>query len=195
VTGIHPATAYRTDGVQEAPPMQHRHSIALALFVLLLSPSLLWAKPKTITVTIDSAPRAAMLYDRESGRYIGDTPYRLKVTVEGCQNMPGLQARWASGATAEITFLTVCAHGGGKQSYRFERPTEAPNLATDIQIAQAVQAQKEAHDYAMAAIITQAFQNFNVGMANYAATSALLYRPAVSCLTIPSRVAIQTWCR
>lgn len=35
VTGIHPATAYRTDGVQEAPPMQHRHCLTLTLICFL----------------------------------------------------------------------------------------------------------------------------------------------------------------
>jgi len=175
--------------------MKHRHFTAIALAVLCLSPSLLWAKPKTITVTIDSAPRGAMLYDLASGSYMGDTPYRLKVTVDtivGCQDGPGLQARWASGATAAIDFLTVCAHGGGKQSYRFERPGDAPDLATDIQTAQYQQAQKDARDYALAAIIMQAGQNFSTA---YAAGMAQWYRPAVSCLTIPSSIAIQTWCR
>jgi hypothetical protein len=177
--------------------MQHRYSIVLVSAMLGLSAVPVWAKSTTITVTIDSAPRAAMLYDRESGRYMGDTPFRLKVTVEterGCQDLPGLEVRWASGATASIDFLTVCAKAGGKQSYRFERPTDAPNLATDMQIAQAVQAQKDANDYAMAMIITQAFQNVNAGIANYAATSALLYRPAVTCLTIPGHLSTQTWC-
>jgi hypothetical protein len=172
--------------------MKHRHFTPLVLAILVLSPSLLWAKPKTIKVVVDSAPQVAMLYDRSTGRYMGDTPYRLKVTVVGCRNLPGLEVRWASGATAAIDFLTVCARGGGKQSYRFERPSEAPDLAVDIQVAHAKKAQDEANSYAIAAIITQASQNFS---AAYAAGMTQWYRPAVSCLTIPGSIAIQTWCR
>jgi len=175
--------------------MQHTHCIALALVCSVLLPASLWAKPKTITVTIDSAPRAAMLYDHATGRYIGDTPYRLKVTIDttvNCQDLPGLQVRWASGATASIEFLTVCHKAGGKQSYRFERPVEAPDLATDIQTAQYRQAQAEANSYALAAIILQAGQNFSTA---YAAASVPVYRPSVTCLTIPGSIAIQTWCR
>ena len=167
----------------------------LALVILTSLSSPVWAKSKTITVTVDSAPQVAMLYDRSSGRYIGDTPYRLKVivdTVLGCQDLPGLEVRWASGATAAIDFLTVCAGGGGKQSYRFERPAEAPDLAIDIQVAHAKKAQDEANSYAIAAIIMQAGQNFSTA---YAAGMAQWYRPAVSCLTIPGSLYTQTWCR
>ncbi len=163
----------------------------LTALVFVLCPSLLWAGPKKVTIVVDSVPRQALLYDRDTEQYIGTTPFRLKTTIDpalGCQDHPGLLARWASGAHAEFTFVTICPKNGGTQHLRFDRPLDAPDLAVDLQIAQAKQAQDEAEALAVLSIIT-------ASVTNAANAYRPIYVPPVTCLTIPSRVAIQTWCR
>ncbi len=162
---------------------------------LVLCPSLLWAGPKKVTIVVDSAPRQALLYDRDTEHFIGTTPFKLKTTINpalGCQNHPGLLARWASGAHAEFAFVTICPKNGKTQHLRFDRPIDAPDLALDLQIAQAKEAQDQAQAIALASIITASITN----AANaYANAYRPIYTPPVTCLTIPSAYAVQTWCR
>ncbi len=167
----------------------------LTLALVLLCPSLLWAGPKQVTIVVDSTPRQALLYDRDTEHFIGTTPFKLKTTIDptlGCQNHPGLLARWASGAHAEFTFVTICPDKGKTQHLRFDRPIDAPDLALDLQIAQAEKDRKDMQAYAIASIITASAASFSTAYAN---AYRPIYTPPVTCLTIPSGYAVQTWCR
>ena len=81
-----------------------------------------------LKVTYSSDPPGATLY--ENGRPLGYTPYTLNYgssPIESfkrgqCVALTGTSVKWASGAEASATNLTVCPTQGLSQSYIFIRP-------------------------------------------------------------------------
>lgn len=93
-----------------------------------------------LKVTYSSDPPGATLY--ENGRPLGYTPYTLNYgssPIESfkrgqCVALTGTSVKWASGAEASATNLTVCPTQGLSQSYIFIRP-DVPGREIDAQFA------------------------------------------------------------
>jgi hypothetical protein len=82
-----------------------------------------------IQVAYHSDPPGATLY--QDGKPRGATPTVLTYPVDqafkagGCTKLRGTSVKWASGARAEVSYLTVCAKHGYEQHYTFSRPDVA----------------------------------------------------------------------
>lgn len=91
-----------------------------------------------LRVVYHADPQGATLY--QDGRAMGQTPMELTYQPEqafksgGCQQLRGTEVKWASGATAAISSLQVCAHQGWLQHYKFNRP-DAPGRDIDLNYA------------------------------------------------------------
>lgn len=180
--------------------MQHRHCLTLVA-VLWLIPSLAFAGPKKVTVTVSSSPEAALLYEitPDGERYWGQTPFRLQYALNGsndCQAMQGLRVRWASGASEEITFLTICPKIGKNQTFMFTRPPSVPDAAIDWTLAQQAAALREADANARAmmwaGIISQA--GASIQQAALAYQQTLWATRSVSCSSYRIGTYVHTSC-
>jgi hypothetical protein len=92
-------------------------ALFVTLFVL-TSASAAFAGPKKISVTIHSAPEGAQVFANDARTDMGQTPLTLVYPMDGsknCQVRQGAEVRWASGATAEISRLTICPSTGKHQ--------------------------------------------------------------------------------
>jgi len=128
-------------------------SVFVALFVFAVSAPAV-ARDHTITVTVHSDPEGAQLFMNDARTLMGTTPAAVTYTFAGdCARMQGGEARWASGAVATVTYIDVCAKTGSQQVVTIARPTDAPDLAGDLQVAyqRAVLAQLQAQTNALAA--------------------------------------------
>lgn len=90
-----------------------------------------------VRVTYDSDPKAATLY--QNGQPVGTTPLTLQYRDAafrggGCKQLSGLEAKWASGVTASIDSLNVCASSGHQQRFTFVRP-DVPGREIDANFA------------------------------------------------------------
>jgi hypothetical protein len=91
-----------------------------------------------IRVDYVSDPGAAVVY--EAGAPKGVTPvslfYEPDATFKagGCMNTRPMSVKWASGATASISHLQLCASQGMVQNYVFQRP-DMPGREIDANYA------------------------------------------------------------
>jgi hypothetical protein len=82
--------------------------------------------PSVMTVTYDSEPRGATLY--QNGKPMGTTPVTLQYAVDknfkagGCMQKTGTEVKWASGVTANLDSLSLCAKDGRHQQLMYVRP-------------------------------------------------------------------------
>jgi len=113
--------------------------------------------PPMVRVTYQSVPEGAAVI--ENGRVLGVTPMEITYTptrefyAGECVTLQPIQARWASGATADWSG-SLCARNGYRQSYTFMRPEGVAGGEVDAQVGagnqlaratqQAAQAQAEA---------------------------------------------------
>jgi len=104
--------------------------VAIACAVLAL-PSLAAAD---VTVTFWTTPAGATLV--ESGRTWGTTPFALKYKTprrwKTCLTVNAVTVQWVSGAES-TTPVQVCPAQGKNQLVHLARPTDAPDLETDVQ--------------------------------------------------------------
>lgn len=109
-----------------------------------------------IKVDYVSDPPAAVLY--EDGAPKGTTPFTLFYQPDasfksgGCMNTRPMSVKWASGATAGISYLTLCANKGMVQHYVFSRP-DVPGRDTDLNYALEVERNRIMRAQAAAAIM------------------------------------------
>ena len=91
-----------------------------------------------LQVDYGSDPPGATLY--QDGQVIGVTPARITYEPDqtfssgGCMNLRGTAVKWASGAAAQISFLSVCKSLGTLQHYVFNRP-DVPGRDIDANYA------------------------------------------------------------
>lgn len=141
--------------------------LPIAVIVTGVCVSLLAGCASTLKVTYDSDPPGAILYQGQ--QKFGYTPYTLQYQVskedkkQGYKTLLGTSVRWASGATAEVSFLTAdLKRYGLSQLYTFQRPDEVPGRETDVRFSlelyrtQAIQRQAAAHEELAAAQRRQA---------------------------------------
>jgi hypothetical protein len=88
-----------------------------------------------VTLTVHSVPEGATV--SQNGQTFGATP--LTVSYEfpdfkTCHLTEALTVTWASGASSAMP-INLCPAVGKKQQFSFARPTDAPNLALDWQVA------------------------------------------------------------
>ena len=105
---------------------------------------LLWpylASADTLNVTVASDPAGATLFANNSSQLMGYTPFTLKYELpkgffkQGqCTTVQGLMVRWASGAEAAISWLSVCPQNGKRQQFVFVRP-DVPGREVDAGFA------------------------------------------------------------
>lgn len=87
----------------------------------------------TATLTYDSSPDGAMLY--EGDQSLGVVPVSRTYSADpktGQVTTPDVKAVWPSGAS--VTYFTVIPAGSDRQAL-LERPKDAPGLAQDLENA------------------------------------------------------------
>lgn len=111
----------------------------LRLFLLVLVFSLIGCA-SSLKVTYQSDPPGASVY--EGSRMLGYAPVTANYALTeedkktGSKQLLGTTAKWASGATASITYLTADLRQFGlSQSFTFQRPDAYPNREADLQFA------------------------------------------------------------
>jgi hypothetical protein len=103
-----------------------------------------------------SEPSAAVVY--EDGAPKGVTPLTLYYEPDasfkagGCLNTKPMSVKWASGATAGISYLSLCANQGTTQHYVFQRP-DVPGRDVDMNYALQVERNQIMRAQAAAQII------------------------------------------
>jgi hypothetical protein len=128
-------------------------SVCVLLFVVAVSAPAL-ARDHTVTVTIHSEPEGASLFLNDARTPMGITPATVTYKFSGdCARMQGGEARWTSGAVATVSAIDLCANTGKQQTVTVARPTDAPDLAGDLQVAyqRAALAQLQAQTQAIVA--------------------------------------------
>jgi hypothetical protein len=76
-----------------------------------------------------------------NGQSLGECPTNVQYPItqedraRGYAVLQGVTAKWTSGATASISNITAYLRNGTSQTFHFERPTDAPNAAVDLQYA------------------------------------------------------------
>ena len=92
------------------------------------------------TLTISTDPPGAQLSEIGSG-LSGKAPLRIQYipseliatkTNDGCYVGKGWRATWRSGATSEVTTISMCGPISNNWTFLLKRPAEHPNLATDL---------------------------------------------------------------
>jgi hypothetical protein len=148
--------------------------LLLVIVLALGSTPAVSARSKKVTLTIHSMPEGALL--TENGKLWGSTPFALVYNVgafRACQNTPPMSVRWASGAEAAVTGVSLCPTVGKNQVFTLNRPADADGLAIDLQAAfqQAMLAQMRAQTSALEELDYQSWlQTLNSSQRAAAAT-------------------------
>ena len=120
------------------------------------------------SLTVQSQPEGAYMTEKGSGKAFGVAPvtvvYDSKALerskrADGCYLVKGFEARWVSGATANLELITLCGNSSGTYNITFSRDASSPDLEKDLQFAlhlQSIRAQQQqaqaAQDAAAAAV-------------------------------------------
>lgn len=114
-------------------------TLALRL-VLLVGAGLLGACASKLTVTYQSDPPGAALY--QGTQMFGYTPISLEYQLtdtdrkSGTKLLQGTTVKWASGASAQVPTLSADLNKFGlNQQFTFQRPDGYPGRDTDMQFA------------------------------------------------------------
>ncbi len=84
----------------------------------------------------------------------------------GCFQLKGFTARWASGAVTEVPVILVCGETDGDYNFVMSRDMNHPNFEKDLQFAiqvQAVRAQNAQAEASQAAAFTAMWSAAKVG--------------------------------
>ena len=113
------------------------------LLVFTVAFALAACNSKAIRIRYDSEPQGAMITAVDSIATLGRAPvvkaYNLDILPEpdedGCVFVPGAEALWDSGATAQIRGLRICDVQQNAFSIRLPRSNGYPDLDVDLEVA------------------------------------------------------------
>jgi hypothetical protein len=132
----------------------------------------------------------------EGGRPVGQTPLVLNYAVTDewrsgqCIKARGSEVKWASGATASVSYMSLCPPQGYEQHYTFQRPNVAGrdvdvNFALQLERNRILRRQAEAAEDAAAAQILRSMQQ---------APAPAAFPPMTNCTTRVNGSQAQTSC-
>ena len=109
-------------------------------------------------LTIYTQPEGAYVVTK-SGKTAGVAPLVLYYDVtdsapvdkQGCLVVQGVTAQWASGAKVKQDSFKLCGNKGDAFSVTLNRPQDAPDLATDLDVAMKLKTQRILAEQAKAA--------------------------------------------
>ena len=166
-------------------------------FALVLALTIAGCSTPGVRLTVTSQPDGA--YITSGGPVSGIVPVaafwekqsleKSSRDVEGCFQLKGFTARWASGAVTEVPVVRVCGEADGDYNFVMPRDMNHPNLEKDLQFALQVQAVRAQNAQAEASQ-TAAF----AAMWSAAKVGQTTQRP-VHCSTYNSGSTIQTNCQ
>lgn len=125
------------------------------------------------SLTVFSQPEGAYLTEKGTEKVYGVAPativYDSKALAnfkraDGCYVVKGLEARWVSGATANLELITLCGASNGAYNITFSRASNYPDLERDLQFAlqlQSIRAQQQQARAAQDAAAATVFRAFN----------------------------------
>ena len=167
------------------------------LVALVLVSTIVGCSTPGVRLTVTSEPDGA--YITSGGPVSGIVPvvafwemHSLKKSsrdANGCFQLKGFTATWASGAVTEVPVVRVCGEADGDYNFVMSRDMNHPNLEKDLQFAlqvQAVRAQKAQAEASQAAAFAAMWSASKVGQPTQ--------RP-VQCSTYNSGSTIQTNCQ
>jgi hypothetical protein len=112
------------------------------------------------SLTVFSQPEGAYLTEKGSGKVYGVAPATIAYNAaalanfkgaDGCYRVKGLEARWVSGATAELELIRLCGASNGSYNITFSRDPKFPDLERDLQFALQIQSTRAQQQQARAA--------------------------------------------
>lgn len=109
--------------------------------------------------------------------------------AEGCFQLTGFTARWASGAVAEVPVIRICGPADGDYNFAMSRDMNYPNLDKDLQFALQVQALRAQNAQA------QASQAAAFAAMLSASKAGQTTQKPIHCSTYNSGFTIQTNCQ
>jgi hypothetical protein len=122
--------------------------VAPLLVAVLVMQGCATTQSNTTYLNVYSNPAgAAIALDNEKPSTFGWRQIRYnsaEIAATGCTNGGKLTAVWKSGATAVINPVRLCNGPEGSYSITMERPTNAPNLSVDLELAEAYKKQQAA---------------------------------------------------
>lgn len=167
------------------------------LIALVLFSTIVGCSTSGVRLTVKSAPDGA--YITSGGAVSGIVPvvafYEMQSVekssrdADGCFQLQGFTARWASGATTEVPVVRVCGEADGNYNFVMSRDMNHPNLEKDLQFAlqvQAVRAQNAHAEASQAAAFAAMWSAAKVGQPT---------QRSVHCSTYNSGSTIQTNCQ
>ena len=142
----------------------------LALLVIALA---LGGCATQASLTVFSQPEGAYLTEKGTGKVYGVAPVRIVYDSKalanfknpaGCYLVKGFEARWVSGATANLGVITLCGESTANYNITFSRASNYPDLERDLQFAlqlQSIRAQQQQARAAQDAAAAAVFRAFN----------------------------------
>ncbi|TAL64922.1 MAG: hypothetical protein EPN79_13295 [Burkholderiaceae bacterium] len=147
------------------------------------------------SLTVLSQPEGAYITEKETGRSYGVTPVTIVYDstalskfkgTDGCYRVKGFEARWVSGATANLNLIRLCGSSTDDYKITFSRPPTYPDLERDLQFAlqlQFIRAQQQEARAAQDAAAAEVYRAFNPPQ-----------RKPLNCISTQSGNTVQTNC-
>jgi hypothetical protein len=167
------------------------------LVALVLLSTIVGCSTPAVRLTVTSAPDGA--YITSGGPASGIVPvvafYEMQSVEksprdkDGCFQLQGFTARWASGATTEVPVVRLCGAADGNYNFVMSRDMNPPNLKKDLQFAlqvQAVRAQNANAEASQAAAFAAMWSAAKMGQTT---------QQPVHCSTYNAGSTLQTNCQ